>query len=79
MVKILKPTDMPTKIVRTVDVIEVRYKEGTEPYLEVLVTEDNTIIIQEPQDEEDLTKFHCEVSLEDWMTIKSFIDRNLNR
>ena len=70
---------MPTKIVRTVDVLEVRYKENTEPYVEFLVTEDNKLVIQETPDDEDLTKFFCEISLEDWLTIKSFIDRNLNR
>jgi hypothetical protein len=78
MVTILKKSDMPTKIVRTVDVLEVRYKENTPPYIEVMV-EDNEVIIQEPPDEEDLTKFHCSITLEDWMTIKTFIDKQFNQ
>lgn len=78
MVTIIKKSDMPTKVVRTVDALEVRYKENTPPYIEVLV-EDDVVIIQEPPDEEDLTKFHCSITLEDWMTIKTFIDKQFNR
>jgi hypothetical protein len=77
MIKIINKSDMPTKIIKKVDVLEVRYKENTEPYIEIMV-EDNTLIIQEPQDEEDLTKFHCSITMEDWLTIKSFIDKQFN-
>lgn len=77
MVKIIKKSDMPTKIVRKVDVLEVRYKEDVPPFIEVMV-EDDLLIIQEPLDEEDLTKFHCSISQEDWFTIKAFIDKQFN-
>ncbi len=78
MVTILKKSDMPTKIVRTVDILEVRYKDHTPPYIEVMV-EDDLLVIQEPPDEEDLTKFHCSITLEDWMIIKAFIDKQFNQ
>jgi len=77
MIKIIKKSDMPTKIVRTVDVLEVRYKENTPANIEVMV-EDGELIIQEPLDEEDLTKFHCSISQEDWLAIKAFIDKQFN-
>jgi len=78
MIKITKKSDMPTKLIRTADVLEVSYKENPDTtFLEFIVTNDNTIVIQEPPIEDDLTTFHCEISITDWMAIKSFIDTQL--
>jgi len=80
MVKIIKNTDMATQLIKVPDRLQVSYKENTSPCLEFWIAEDdNKLIIQEPSDPEDLTKFFMEVSLEDWLKIKHFVDRHLNR
>jgi hypothetical protein len=80
MVKIIKSPDMPTNLVKVPDVLQVFYKENEDAViLEFTVSEDNTLIIREPEIEDDLTTFFSEVSLADWLVIRNFVDRNLNR
>ncbi len=71
---------MATNLISVPDRLQVSYKENTSPTLEFWVDpEDNKLIIQEPSDSEDLTTFFMEVSLQDWLMIKAFVDKKLNR
>lgn len=80
MIKIIKQEDMPTKLISVPDKLQVSYSDTPRPSLEFWIDEsDNKLIIQEPSDPEDLTTFFMEVTLENWLKIKNFVDRKLNR
>jgi len=70
---------MATKIVKNIDKIEVCYDNNPTPFFEFWVSEDNKLVMQEPTIEDDLTTFFAEISVEDWVAIKTFVDRKLNR